>query len=213
MDANILDLYFIAGSQNIPAGKNLPQVLEEALQAGITCFQWREKGEKSLKEDQLAYKKLAKTCQCLCRDYNVPFIVNDDVDLAIELDADGIHVGQGDEKIEKVRERIGSEKIIGLTVDHLAHIRQAEMLSFVDYVGLGPVEKTPSKLDTAEALGVEGIQNIMNQGVKIPVVAIGGINSKNALEVRQTGVDGLAFISVLSKSDQIKETLEQLRGE
>ena len=213
MDAKILDLYFIAGSQNIPAGKTLPQVLEEALKAGITCFQWREKGRNSLAGDPAAYRELATSCQSLCHNYQVPFIVNDDVDLTTELDADGIHVGQEDENIQKVRERIGPGKIIGLSVDDLAHIRQAEALDFVDYVGLGPVEKTPSKLDTAQALGIEGLQAIMGQGVEIPVVAIGGISPQNARQVRKTGVDGLAFISVLSQSDHIKETIEQLRGE
>lgn len=212
MNPNILDLYFISGSQNIPEGKDLPQVLEEALQAGITCFQLREKGEESLRSHTEAYRELAQDCQKICRRYQVPFLINDDVDLALELDADGVHVGQADEKVEQVRERIGGEKIIGLTADHLPHIRQAEELGCVDYVGLGPVSKSTSKLDTAEVLGVEGLREIMEQGVHLPIVAIGGITPENAAAVRQTGVDGLAFISVVSCSDDIEETVKQLRG-
>ena len=212
MDAKMLDLYFIAGSQNIPEGRSLPQVLEEALQAGITCFQLREKGEGSVRSDPAAYRKLAQDCQNICRSYQVPFLINDDVDLALELDADGVHVGQADEKVEQVRERIGAEKIIGLTADHLPHIRQAEELGCVDYVGLGPISKSTSKLDTAEVLGVEGLREITEQGVHLPIVAIGGITPENAAAVRQTGVDGLAFISVVSCSDDIEETVKQLRG-
>lgn len=213
MDAKMLDLYFIAGSQNIPEGRSLPQVLEEALQAGITCFQLREKGEGSVRSNPAAYRKLAQDCQNICRSYQVPFLINDDVDLALQLDADGVHVGQEDAPAEKVRELLGPDKIIGLTADHLEHIRQAEKLGCVDYMGLGPVAKSTSKLDTAEVLGVEGLRKIMDQGMSLPVVAIGGISPENAAAVRQTGVDGLAFISVVSCSEDIEETVTRLRGE
>ena len=136
----ILKLYFICGTTTCN-NKNLEQVVEEALRGGITSFQFREKGDGALVGFQK--EELARKIQNLCRLYQVPFIINDDIELALEIDADGVHVGQGDGNIEKIRKLL-PDKIIGLSVGNEEEQRRSK-LEFVDYIGVGPVHSTISK--------------------------------------------------------------------
>lgn len=130
-----LAVYFIAGTQDIVRG-TLPSVLEEALKAGITCFQYREKGAGSL-QTASERKEMALECQKLCAKYQVPFIINDDVALALEIGADGIHVGQTDEAIRQVIASCSGKMKIGLSVHSVSEAKEAERLGEVDYIGVG----------------------------------------------------------------------------
>ena len=206
-----LNVYFIAGSQNAENG-DLLSVLEEALEAGITMFQFREKGPNSLEDNPIEKRKLAIQCQALCQKYKVPFIINDDVELAISIEADGIHVGQDDEPIEEVLRRVSPDTIIGLSTSNAQEIADAESLEGIDYVGLGPVFTTESKEDTEPELGIEGLKEIIGAGRKIPIVAIGGITIKNASSVREAGVDGVSVIAAITKSQNIKQAVDRLKG-
>ena len=210
MIKNDLNVYFIAGSQDVKNGDLLP-VLENALQAGITMFQFREKGPNSFIHNPEMKRELAIQCQTLCRKYNIPFIINDDVELAISINADGIHVGQDDTPIEEVLRRVGLNKIIGLSTSNAQEVADAEKIEGLDYIGLGPVFETASKSDTDPVLGIKGLKDIIGQGRKLPIVAIGGLSTLNASDVRKSGVDGLAVISAITKSNNMMETIEQLK--
>ncbi len=153
---------FVAGSQDfyhIKGGKNdrinaLLETLELALQSKITAFQFRQKGDLALK-DPTQIKQLALECQKLCQKYGAPFIVNDEVRLALELKADGVHVGQEDMAIEEVITLCKKRLFIGLSVNTLEQALKARHLDAVAYLGVGPIFFTPSKKDIKQVVGVE----------------------------------------------------------
>ncbi|MCC5889855.1 MAG: thiamine phosphate synthase, partial [Alkalibacterium sp.] len=159
----MLSLYFIAGTQDCKE-RPLQTVLEEALKAGITCFQFREKGEGSLVRNPSDYRVMAQDCQILCKQYGVPFIVNDDVKLARELKADGIHVGQDDTPVEEVIEQFGADFIIGLSTNSVEEYLAAQKIEGLDYAGIGPAFTPQSKDDHEEGIGLEGIRTAMKDG-------------------------------------------------
>ncbi|UII58427.1 thiamine phosphate synthase (plasmid) [Cytobacillus spongiae] len=189
-----LELYFIMGSQNCL--KHPVLVLEEAIVGGITMFQFREKGTKGLKGH--ARVKLAIELQHMCRKYSVPFIVNDDVELALFIDADGVHIGQEDAPIEGVRRKIGG-KLLGVSCHNRKEAGLA-MESGADYLGVGPMFPTDTKQDCRKVRGPGVIQSIRAGGIGIPLVGIGGIHEKNASQVLKAGADGVAVISAISRN-------------
>lgn len=200
-----LALYFVMGSTNCTAP---PQsILEEAIKGGTTIFQFREKGNGSLKGNEK--KELAQTLQRICKQHNIPFIVNDDVDLAVEIGADGVHIGQEDERIEQVRKKIGN-KILGVSVHNVEEAKQAELLG-VDYLGVGPIFHTTTKEDIREVSGPSVIRMIRSQGITLPLVGIGGIGAGNAHEVIAAGADGIAVVSALSLQDSPEQSARQLK--
>ena len=186
-------------------GKNPLMILESALRAGVTMFQLREKGEGALKGK--AYVDFSQACQQLCKQYNVPFIVNDDVHLALELDADGIHVGQADLQLGHFRKQCPN-KIVGVSVHTLAQFKQA-LQDGADYVGIGAVFETKSKADAVQS-SFAFLKEARLAYPDFPIVAIGGITSKNSYLVRQMGVNGVAVISEIVESDNIKQTVSNL---
>lgn len=185
------------GSENV--GNRDPfSVLEASLQGGVTCFQFREKGEKALKgEEKLEF---ARKCQDLCKKYKVPFIVNDDVDLAVTLQADGVHIGQEDEDPQYVREKIGNNAILGISV-HTEDEAKAAYEAGADYIGIGPVYKTTSKADAKNPIGTSLIQIVTEQYPTLPKVGIGGITLDNYLSVIKAGANGVAVISAIAQSE------------
>jgi len=196
---DLLSVYFIMGSNN--TGGEPLTVIEQALKGGVTLFQFREKGEDALKAgDQKAF---ARQVQALCKQFNVPFIINDDVELALELDADGVHIGQDDDKAADVRARIG-DKILGVSAHTLEEVLKAEK-DGADYIGAGPVYPTETKRDTKAVQGVSLIQEIRRQGIDIPVVGIGGITVENCVPVIEAGADGISVISAISKAADPKQ--------
>ncbi|WQW11201.1 thiamine phosphate synthase [Helicobacter pylori] len=203
-DANCLKLMFVAGSQDfyhIKGGKNdrinaLLDALELALQSKITAFQFRQKGDLAL-QDPIGIKQLALECQKLCQKYGAPFIVNDEVQLALELKADGVHVGQEDMAIEEVMTLCKKRLFIGLSVNTLEQALKARHLDGVAYFGVGPIFPTQSKKDK-QVVGVELLKKIKDSGVKKPLIAIGGITMHNASKLREYG--GIAVISAIAQA-------------
>lgn len=190
------------GSENAKQREPLA-ILEEALKAGITMFQFREKGPKALIGQ--AYEKFASDCQKLCQQYDVPFIVNDDVDLAIKLKADGVHIGQDDMHISIAREKIG-DILLGISVHSDAELQVALQYG-ADYVGIGPIFATRSKQDANEPSGTVFLQQVRSQHPELPIVAIGGIDTANAHTVFEAGSDGVAVISAICESNDIQHTV------
>ncbi|GAA8478924.1 thiamine phosphate synthase [Helicobacter pylori] len=213
-DANCLKLMFVAGSQDfyhIKGGKNdrinaLLETLESALQSKITAFQFRQKGDLAL-QDPVEIKQLALECQKLCQKYGVPFIVNDEVQLALELKADGVHVGQEDMAIEEVITLCQKRLFIGLSVNTLEQALKARHLGGVSYLGVGPIFSTPSKKDK-QFVGVELLKKIKDSGVKKPLIAIGGINTDNASKLCEYG--GIAVISAITQAKDKALAIEKL---
>lgn len=201
-DRKLLRVYFIAGTQDTTDG-NLERVLQEALEAGITLYQFREKGPNALTGE--AKEILARKLFEMCKAKGVPFIVNDDIELAKKIDADGIHLGQDDEKIENIIEDF-NDKIIGLSVGNFAEYDQSD-LTHVDYIGVGPVYETSSKSDAKKPGGIELIRKMRLYDEDIPIVAIGGITSTNSEMIIAAGADGISTISSITKSDDIKQVV------
>ena len=185
--------------------RTLKSVVEEALQGGVTFLQLREKkldGEHFLQE--------AKELQALCRKYNVPFIVNDNVEVALAMGADGVHVGQHDMEAGGVRKLLGPDKILGVSAQTVDQAILAEQRG-ADYLGVGAVFPTGSK-DDADDVSFEELKAIC-EAVSIPVVAIGGISLKNVKELAGSGICGIAVISAIFAQNDIKMAAQQLRKE
>ena len=201
----LLKLYFICGTTTC-LGKDLYTVVEDALKGGITLFQFREKGKGALEGKEKL--ELAVKIQDLCKKYNVPFIVNDDIELALEIDADGVHVGQDDLGVDEIR-KLMPNKIIGLSIGNEEELKQSKV-EYVDYVGVGPVYVTQSKDDAGGAIGYEGLELMRRFLPQMPLVAIGGIQTQHIKDVMQTNVDGVSIISAISYSDNIEKTVREM---
>lgn len=163
-------------------------------------FQFREKGTGALTA-QVRFN-LGRRLQKICRENGVPFIVNDDIDLAIALDADGIHVGQDDTPALAIRQLLGEDKIVGVSAHSLAEAQQA-IADGADYLGIGPIYPTSSKEDAQAVRGTSVIEEIRNSGITIPLVGIGGITVHNAAPVLAAGADGISVISAIAGAEDI----------
>ncbi len=214
----ILPLYFVAGTQDCrhlgenPAD-NLLSVLRQTLEGGITCFQFRDKGKFSLENSPDEQRSLAIKCRDLCRQYNVPFIVDDNVDLALEIEADGVHVGQSDTPVKTIRARSNKPLIIGWSVNRLDEAKIGEELSEIDYFGIGPIFSTQSKENPKPTLGMAFIQTLRNGGITKPLVAIGGIKLEHVKTLRKYGADGVAVITAITQANDIKVATQALKEE
>ncbi|MCY8308399.1 thiamine phosphate synthase [Bacillus vallismortis] len=195
MMKELLSVYFIMGSNNTNADP--VTVVQKALKGGATLFQFREKGGDALTGE--ARLTFAKSVQEACREAGVPFIVNDDVELALKLKADGIHIGQEDANAKELRDAIG-DMILGVSTHTMPEVKQAEE-DGADYVGLGPIYPTETKKDTRAVQGVSLIEAVRRQGIGIPIVGIGGITIENAASVIQAGADGVSMISAISQAE------------
>ena len=181
-------------------------VLKQALEGGITCFQFRDKGKFSLENSPTEQRALAIKCRDLCRRYNVPFIVDDNVDLALEIEADGIHVGQSDTPVKTIRARSNKPLIIGWSINRLDEAKIGEGLSEIDYFGVGPIFPTQSKENPSPTLGMEFIQTLRNGGITKPLVAIGGVKREHVKTLRKYGADGVAVITAITQANNIKSS-------
>ncbi|MCI9503507.1 MAG: thiamine phosphate synthase [Hungatella sp.] len=184
--------------------QTLYQQVEAALRGGVTCVQLREK---DLAE--ALFLQEARELRGLCRQYKVPFIVNDNVDIAIACKADGVHVGQEDLAAGEVRRRIGDEMILGVSVHTVEEARQA-VRDGADYLGLGAVFPTSTKTD-ADPMSREILRAICD-AVDVPVVAIGGINRDNLLRLAGSGVDGVALVSAIFSAEDVEGACRDLRA-
>lgn len=206
-----LKLYFIMGSQDVggDVARGL-SVLKRAAQDGITLFQWREKGQGSLAGTPESYLQFAQACLAVCRQHNIPFIVNDDVDLALALDADGVHIGQDDGDIAATRALIG-DKILGVSAHSLAEVASA-VAAGADYVGLGPIYPTTSKADANAPTGLGWLQQARQSFPELPIVAIGGITLERSAAVLAAGADGIAVISAICRQPEFAHNFWQLQS-
>ncbi|RFU70050.1 thiamine phosphate synthase [Peribacillus saganii] len=200
-----LKVYFIMGSVNCTIHPT--EVLRQAIAGGITMFQFREKGKGALIGDEKY--KLAKELQWICRDNQIPFLVNDDIELAMALDADGVHIGQEDEPAEYVRKQIG-DKILGISV-HSYEEATAAIQSGADYFGIGPIFLTETKEDAKPVQGTTVIQEFRANGITMPIVGIGGITPENAAIVISAGADGVSVITAISKAASIPDAVIELK--
>lgn len=183
--------------------ETLENQVEKALQGGATFLQLREK---SLDDD--IFLAEAKEIQKLCKKYQVPFVINDNVDIALAIDADGVHVGQSDMEALDVRKRLGPDKIIGVSAQNVQQALLAQKHG-ADYLGVGAVFPTGSK-DDAEDVCFETLKAIC-QAVDIPVIAIGGITKENVSELKGSGICGIAVISAIFAQKDIKAATKELK--
>lgn len=182
---------------------SLYEQVEAALQGGATCVQLREKYL-----DRETFLQEARDLVQLCHRYGVPFIVNDEVDIAVECRADGVHVGQEDMKAADVRAKVGPQMMIGVSAHTVEEALEA-VKNGADYLGVGAVFSTSTKTDVY-VLSMETLQAICN-AVKVPVVAIGGISEHNLMQLSGSGVDGVAVVSAIFAAEDPKAAAQKLR--
>ena len=195
---NEIDFYLVTDSGLSKKG-TLSDV-KEAVEAGCKIIQYREKN-KSTKEMVDEASEIRRICI-----ERAIFLVNDRIDVALAVDADGVHIGQDDMPIETARKLLGADKIIGLTVHNVEEAVEAE-ISGADYAGLGSIFDTSTKKDAGKGIGPASIRDVKN-AIKIPVVAIGGINKENCRPVVENGADSLVAISAVVCSDDVKRETE-----
>ena len=184
-------------------GRTLKEVVLESLEGGVTMLQLREKHL-----DEAHFLEEAKELQMLCRSWNVPFLINDNVEIALAMNADGIHVGQSDMAAGDVHKKLGDDKIIGVSAQTVEQALLAEKAG-ADYLGVGAVFPTSSK-DDANEVTYETLKAICS-AVSIPVVAIGGITQENVHQLAGSGICGAAVISAIYAKPDIKKAAAELK--
>jgi thiamine-phosphate pyrophosphorylase len=194
---------YLVTDRGILGDRDLCECIEQAILGGTTMIQLREKNISTLEFYKISLKVKAITSK-----YNVPLIINDRLDIALACDAEGIHVGQNDMPLEVVRKIIGKNKIIGVSTGSVDKAKLAEE-NGADYIGVGAIFPTGSK-DDAVTIGLRELQNIRDS-VRIPIVAIGGINENNCSKVTEVGADGVAVISAILGKEDIRKASEELK--
>ncbi len=198
---NMMLLYAVTNSK-LPSKLPLMEQVEAALKGGITCLQLREKDL-----DDEAFLARAIEMQRLCKRYNVPLIINDNVRVAIQSGASGIHVGQSDMPLSEVRKLVGENMIIGVSAHNVEEAKLAEA-GGADYLGVGAIYATTTKPD-ASYVPVSELKRIC-RAVRIPVVAIGGMERGTISKLSGTGVDGVAMVSAIFAADNIEQECRKL---
>lgn len=206
LDKNKLQLYFIAGTNDV-GEKSLLDVLEAALKGGITAFQLCEKGERALRGDDL--RLLAEQCLKLCKKYHVPFIVNDHVELALEIGADGVHIGQEPDMISVVRREIGPDKALGVSTCTLTDALTASDAG-ANYISAGPLYA--SKLNRIQPAGLALVQEIVQELPGLPLVGVGGVSERKAELVVQGGASGVAVTAAIASAEDVEATTRAIKG-
>lgn len=202
-DKNDLLLYAVTDRAWL-GDKTLSWQVEESLKGGATMIQLREKHL-----DHEHFLKEAKEIKELCRKYQVPFLINDDVDLAVEVDADGVHVGQHDMEAGEVRKKIGPNRILGVSAQTVEQALLAQQAG-ADYLGVGAVFPTGTK-DDADAVSIQTLGEICH-AVSIPVVAIGGIGQHNIMQLAGSGICGIAVVSAIYAQPDIQNAASTLHA-
>ncbi len=200
-DKSIFRLYAVTDRFGMSYDEFL-QKIDEALQGGITCLQLREK---NISDEE--FLKEAFEVKAMCKKYNVPLIINDNVKVALECRADGVHIGQDDMSIKQAREMLGDGFMIGVSAHNVSEAIEAEK-NGADYLGTGAAFGSSTKKD-ANAISHQTIADIC-KAVSIPVAAIGGIEKTNVLKLKGTGIDGIAVISAVFRQESPKTACEEL---
>ena len=199
---NKIDLSLYLVTDNSDDVERFLKTIEEAIKGGTTVVQIREKTA-----DTLDFYNLALKVKEITAKYNVPLIINDRVDVALAIDADGVHVGQSDMPCDVTRRLIGEDKILGVSAATIEEAQKAQK-DGADYIGTGAVFPTQTK-DDAPSVTKQELKEIVDS-IDIPVVAIGGINLENACELIDTGISGLSVVSAIMSSDNPKKSSEEL---
>ncbi len=182
--------FYLIADEQVCAPRSIVQAVAMVIDYGVTCVQLRMKHRST--EEMLAVGKPLAT---LLRSKKIPLIINDNVDVALALDAEGIHIGQSDSPCSLVRQQIGEQKIVGLSIENQGQAKRCRDFD-CDYFGVGPIFPTKSKLDAAPPLGLSQLKEIVYLLPK-PVVAIGGIHTQNITSVLQTNIAGVAVASAI----------------
>ena len=193
-------------AESLSRGKTNLQVVSEMIAAGIKVIQYREKEKsfKAMSEECLAIRKLTKEAQ-------VTFIINDRLDLALAVDADGLHIGQDDLPITIARKLLGKDKILGLSTHSPQEAHLAEDSNIVDYIGVGPIFDTATKKDAGKGLGLDFL-NYVSNNIKIPFVAIGGIKEHNVESVVKSGAKIVAIVSEIVGATDINAKVQNIEA-
>ena len=181
---------YLVTDRALSLGRSTVEVVRAAIRGGVSCVQLREKGC-STRE----FMDEARLLKALLAGTGVPLFINDRLDVALAVGADGVHLGQNDLAIADARRLVGNRMIIGISAESVADAVRAEAEG-ADYIGASPVFTTPTKTDTAPPLGLDGLRAI-RRAVQLPLVAIGGIDADNASQVLRAGADGLAVVSAI----------------
>lgn len=201
VDKKDLLLYAVTDS-SWTKNKNLLEQVEEAICGGATFVQFREKNL-----SYIEFTQLSKQVKNITDKYKIPYVINDNIDIAIEIDADGVHIGQSDIDLITAREKLGNNKIIGVSTKSVEQALLAEK-NGADYLGVGAIFSTSTKLD-ANSVKVSTLKEIC-ESVSIPVIAIGGINKNNIIDLKGLGICGVAVVSAIFASNEIKKSTENL---
>lgn len=199
-----LSLYLVLDPELCSGIAGMAATVYEAVENGVTCVQLRSEKE----VNKRYWYEAGVMIKAVLADYNVPLIVNDHIDVALAIDADGVHIGQNDLPPEAVRKMIGPNKLLGLSVGSIGELLAVKPHE-VDYVGIGPVFATTTKKNARPAMGIEGLQKIV-EARAIPKVAIGGINAGNVESVMQTKVNGVAVVSAICGQEDVATATKQL---
>ena len=199
---NSMLLYAVTDRAWLKENEDLTSVCKSVIENGATFLQIREKDL-----DEGTFEQEAEALKKLCAQYHIPFVVNDSVEIALDIDADGVHVGQSDIKGRDIRSMIGNEKILGISAGTVEEAIAAEKAG-ADYIGVGAVFGTSTKRN-ARNLTVEKLKEI-SESVSIPVVAIGGIGVSNIMELVESGVDGVAVVSAIFAAENPGEATAKL---
>lgn len=198
-----LDLYLVT-DRGLSLGRPLDDIVRAAVKGGVTLVQLREKNCLTKEFIEIANKLLE-----ILKPLEIPLLINDRLDVALAVKADGVHIGQGDMPYEIAREMLGPDAIIGLSVESVEDAVEAEKLD-VDYLGISPVFSTPTKTDISHELGIGGIKKIKEVSSH-KLVGIGGMNSSTAGEVITAGVDGVAVVSAICSADNPEKASRELK--
>ncbi len=204
MKRNIDWSLYLVTDEMLSKPRTIDEVVRLAVQGGVTAVQLREKNSSTRQFIERAQQLLE-----FLKPFRIPLIINDRVDVALAVNADGVHIGQSDMPYELTRRLLGSEKIIGLSVETIEQVREAEHLD-VDYLGVSPVFATPTKTDVLTQWGLEGLKKLRAITNK-KLVAIGGINRTNAAEVIRAGADGIAVVSAICSAEKPEEAARELK--
>lgn len=209
MNSECLRLYLVTDRDLLPSGRSMEEMVEQAVKGGVTMVQLREKHL-----DTKEFIEYGNRLKNLLKPYGVPLIVNDRVDVALAIDADGVHIGQSDMPYHIARKILGPNKIIGLSVENMEQVAAANELD-VDYIGISPVFSTPTKTDTSSPFGLDGLRTAVEVSLH-PTVGIGGMNIKTARSVIEQGADGIAVVSAIvaaeSPCDASAEILKEVNS-
>ncbi|HHF3065466.1 TPA: thiamine phosphate synthase [Vibrio diabolicus] len=200
---NAYRLYLVTDDQQDLS--TLKHVVRKAVEGGVTMVQVREKHG-----DVRAFIERAQAVKTILEGTGVPLIINDRVDVALAVDADGVHLGQSDMPATIARELIGPNKILGLSIENEEQLAEADSLP-IDYIGLSAIFVTPTKTNTKKHWGIDGLKMAL-ETTSLPIVAIGGINESNIPQLSATGVHGLALVSAICHADDPKAASEYLLG-